>query len=75
MSGHLDEVSKVCFSPAGSLVLTASLDKTARVWLTESGQCSQILESHDGDVFSCSFNNKGDTIITASKDNTCKIWR
>ncbi|KAJ9581801.1 hypothetical protein L9F63_003870 [Diploptera punctata] len=73
--GHKKEVSKACFSPAGNQLLTASLDKTARLWNTETGNCTQILEGHLDDVFSCAYSYNGDYIITASKDNTCRIWR
>lgn len=32
LEGHTDEISKICFSPNGCLLLTASADKTARLW-------------------------------------------
>lgn len=79
MEGHTDEVSKVTFSPNGRLLLTASADKTARLWCVndemENTLCSQVLTGHDNEVFSCAFNYSADAILTASKDNTCKIWR
>ncbi|CAO1438001.1 unnamed protein product [Diamesa serratosioi] len=79
MEGHTDEVSKVTFSPNGRLLLTASADKTARLWCVndemEKSLCSQVLTGHDNEVFSCAFNYSADAILTASKDNTCKIWR
>lgn len=79
LEGHTDEVSKICFSPNGSLVLTASGDKTARLWhmsdVSEDGICLQVMSGHDNELFSCAFNYTGDAILTASKDNTCKIWR
>jgi WD40 repeat protein len=42
--GHEGEISKVAFSPQGSRVLTASGDKTARVWDVDTGDCLQKLE-------------------------------
>lgn len=66
---------QVCFSPPGGLLLTASADGTARIWLSDSGICSQVLSGHEQELFSCAFSYTGDVIITASKDNTCKIWR
>ncbi|TGZ55738.1 WD repeat-containing protein 69 [Temnothorax longispinosus] len=82
--GHREEVSKgkffyrkqtLCFSPNGHQLLTASLDKTARLWSADDGSCFQQLKGHTDDVFACAFSYTGDTIITASKDNTCTIWR
>jgi len=55
--------------------LTASSDKTCRIWDTDTGTCVQTLEGHEDEIFSAMFNYSGDTIITGSKDNTCKIWR
>ena len=75
LSGHEGEISKVAFSPQGSRVLTASSDKSARIWETETGDCLQVLEGHTDEIFSCAFNYEGDTIITGSKDNTCRVWK
>lgn len=65
--GHEAEISKVCFNPQGSKVLTASSDKMARLWEVETGDCMQILEGHTDEIFSCAFNYEGDTIITGMK--------
>jgi len=40
--GHEGEISKVCFNPQGSRILTASSDKTSRVWEVETGGCMQV---------------------------------
>lgn len=66
---------QICFSPPGGVVLTASSDRTAKLWDSNTGKNLQTLAGHDSDVFSCAFNYAGDAIVTASKDNTCKIWR
>lgn len=65
----------VCFSPNGRQLLTASSDKTARLWSTDDGRCLQQLKGHTDDVFACAFSYTGDSVITAGKDNTCIIWR
>jgi len=75
LKGHDGEISQICFNPQGTRILTAGIDKTARLWNTETGECLQILEGHNDEIFSCTFNYHGDTIITGSKDNTCRIWK
>jgi len=65
--GHEGEISKVCFNPQGSKILTASSDKTARLWDVETGDCLQILEGHTDEIFSCAFNYEGDTVITVPR--------
>ncbi|CAM9437177.1 unnamed protein product, partial [Discosporangium mesarthrocarpum] len=73
LMGHDGEISKapfafhisqVCFNPQGTRILTASSDKTARLWEVEVGDCLQVLEGHTDEIFSCAFNYEGDTIIT-----------
>jgi len=48
-------------------VLTASIDKTARLWEPETGQCKQVLDGHTDEIFCCAFNYDGNTIITGRK--------
>ena len=66
---------RVGFNPHGSRIITASSDKTCRLWDVETGECAQVLEGHTDEIFSCSFNYEGDFIITGSKDNTVRVWR
>ena len=58
--------SQICFNAQGSRVLTASADKTARLWDVQSGVCLQVLEGHTDEIFSSAFNYEGDTIITGN---------
>merc|ERR1712060_609598 len=74
LQGHEGEISKVAFNPQGTRVLTASSDKTCRLWDAATGDCVQVLEGHTDEIFSCAFNYEGEKVITGSKDNTCRIW-
>lgn len=67
LQGHDGEISQVCFNSQGTRVLTAGIDKTARLWNVETGECIQTLEGHSDEIFSCAFNYQGDAIITGSK--------
>lgn len=55
---------QITFNPQGTAILTASSDKTARIWDPETGNCKQILEGHTDEIFSCAFNYEGNIIIT-----------
>ena len=66
---------QVVFSPQGSRLLTASSDKTARLWDVASGKCVKVLEGHTDEVFAGAFNYDGDLILTCGKDNFCRLWR
>lgn len=64
LDGHADEVSKVCFNPQGSQIVTASKDCTARVWDVSTGEMLTELAGHTDEIFSCAFNYAGNIIIT-----------
>lgn len=72
---HAGTVEFVVYSPDGTLVVTTSLDKSARLWNAESGMPAvpQPL-AHKGEVLHAAFSPKGDRLVTASADNTSRIW-
>ena len=55
--------------------MTASADKTARVWDAEAGKTIAVLEGHSEPVWSAVFSPDGARILTASDDTTARIWR
>jgi WD domain, G-beta repeat len=73
--GHKDAVYSAAFSPDCQRIVTASKDKTARVWDAATGQLiGEPLRGHSGDVRSAAFSPDGQRIVTASKDKTARIW-
>jgi WD40 repeat protein len=60
------------FSADGSRILTASHDKTARLWDGE-GKPLAILKGHKGDLTSAVFSADGGRILTASLRVSRKI--
>jgi WD40 repeat protein len=67
-------VSFAAFSPDGSRIVTASADKTARIWDAASAKEIAVLRGHDGSVNSAAFSPDGSRIVTASADKTAHIW-
>ena len=62
------------FSGDGKRVVTASADKTARIWDAESGKEIAVLKGHGGIVLSAAFSGDGKRVVTASEDKTARIW-
>lgn len=74
---HLNKVADVNsaqFSPDGRRIVTASVDKTARVWDVFSGKELVVLQGHTESVVSARFSPDGSKILTTSEDNTSRIW-
>ena len=58
----------------GKRIVTASKDKTARVWDAESGKELRKLEGHTSLVNGVAFSPDGKRIVTASADKTARVW-
>lgn len=73
---HFWQVSfhAVSFSPDSKRLLTASEDKTARVWDIETGIEVTVCKGHDGPVKAACFSQDGLRIVTVSEDNTARVW-
>jgi WD40 repeat protein len=63
------------FSPNGKRIVTASNDKTARLWDAETGRpIGEPLRGHENSVWSAKFSPNGKRIVTASNDKTARLW-
>jgi WD40 repeat protein/energy-coupling factor transporter ATP-binding protein EcfA2 len=74
LGGHEGSVSSATFSPEGSRVVTASRDRTARIWDAATAKQIAVLRGHDGFVLSAAFSPDGSRIVTSSDDKTARIW-
>ncbi|MEH2331155.1 nSTAND1 domain-containing NTPase, partial [Nostoc sp.] len=73
LKGHTSYVNSASFSPDGKRIVTASADKTARVWDISGKQIAE-LKGHTSYVNSASFSPDGKRILTASDDKTARVW-
>lgn len=74
LSGHTDWVNNASFSKDGRSVVTASNDRTARVWDTATGITLSELRGHTDQVRESSYIVDGRYVLTTSADGTARIW-
>jgi WD40 repeat protein len=73
-SGHRGAVTCAAFSPDGVRIVTASNDKTARIWDANTGAVLMELKGHGETVTSAAFRPDGAQVVTASNDGVAIIW-
>jgi len=74
LAGHADRVFAAAYSPDGAHIVTASGDKTARVWDARTGVQIAVLAGHGDIVESAAYSPDGTRIVTASDDGTARVW-
>ena len=74
LTGHQDKVYSVAFSDDDRFVLTASRDKTARLWDCATGKEICRFVGHEGAVRKAIFLSAS-LIATAGDDATVRVWQ
>ncbi|KAJ3111633.1 cross-pathway control WD-repeat protein cpc2 [Physocladia obscura] len=74
LTGHNHFVSDVVVSSDGQFALSASWDKTLRLWDLNSGTTTRRFVGHTNDVLSVSFSPDNRQIVSSSRDKSIKLW-
>lgn len=61
-------------SSDGAYALSASWDRTLRLWELQTGATTRRFVGHTGDVLSVSFSADNRQIVSGARDRTIKLW-
>jgi WD40 repeat protein len=74
LRGHTELVGSLRFSHDGSLLASASQDRSAIVWDLATGDRQEQLRGHAGGVWDLAFSPDDATLYTASTDQALLAW-
>ena len=74
LHGHNHFISSLALSSDSKKLVSASWDKTARLWDIQSSSTQQIFKGHNKDLLAVTFSHDERLIFTGSMDNTLKYW-
>ena len=74
LKGHKALIFHLALSPDGQRLVTASEDKTARLWDVNTRKQLAVLLGHKNKVLFAEFSPDGKKVLTASEDRTARLW-
>jgi WD40 repeat protein len=66
--------SRVAVSPDGRRIASGLVDRTIRIWSTQTGQVIDVLRGHSDFVLDVAFSPDGSLLASASYDKTIRLW-
>merc|ERR1711988_1841568 len=73
-TGHKDSVNSICYIPGKNQIVSASSDKTLKLWSLDDEECKQTFRGHKDSVFAVCYIPDKNQIVSASSDKTLKLW-
>ena len=74
LTGHVDAVYGVDWSPDGRRIATSSNDNKIRIWSADTFEPLLTLEGHDSYVHDVAWSPDGTQLASASGDGTVRLW-
>jgi WD40 repeat protein len=72
--GHTDDIQHVQFSADGRKLLTASSDRTARIWDVQTGEELQRFVGHTATIISLDLSADNNHLLSSGADATVRLW-
>ncbi len=74
VQAHDDEVLAVAFSHNGKYALSASADRSLKLWTIETGKMVRIFRGHQDRVTTLAISPDDQYVLSGSRDKTLKLW-
>jgi WD40 repeat protein len=74
LAGHTSSVTGLAYHPGGTVLASASKDRTLRLWNPANGQALKTLEGHTAWVQGVTFVAKGTRLASVGADETVRFW-
>ncbi|MBI5522402.1 MAG: TIR domain-containing protein [Desulfarculus sp.] len=74
LAGHSSWVRAVSLTRDGNRAVSASNDRTLKVWDLQKAICLTTLEGHSGEVWAVSLTRDGQRAVSVSGDKTLRVW-
>ncbi|MGP1440333.1 MAG: caspase family protein [Treponema sp.] len=74
ITGHIEEIVLVRYSPDEKYIAGASTGGTIRLWDVASGRCVKTLIGHTGSISHIVYSPNGKYLASDSGDGTIKLW-
>uniref|UniRef100_A0A8R1HZN2 WD_REPEATS_REGION domain-containing protein n=1 Tax=Caenorhabditis japonica TaxID=281687 RepID=A0A8R1HZN2_CAEJA len=74
MTGHMQLVNQVVFSPDTRYVASASFDKSIKLWCGRSGKYIATFRGHVGPVYQVAWSADSRLLVSGSADSTLKVF-
>lgn len=72
---HVGGINALAYSPDGTLIASASDDRSVRLWAYPSGHHIRLLGTLDGGVETVAFSPDGVFVAAGGQDKSIRIWR
>jgi WD40 repeat protein len=72
--GHGAPVTSLAWSPDGTSIVSAGVDKTVQVWDVSSGKCIHSYSGHGAPVSAVTWSPDSAYIASGSLDKTVRVW-
>lgn len=72
--GDYSSIRSLQFSADGSLLASASADRTLRLWNPNTGKVQRVLKGHTDTVNTLTFTPNGKQLVSGSDDRTLGLW-